>query len=61
VVGDQDVLAEDLLFQRGAGVRVDVPVQAQVPGLLAQQLPGDDAADPGLAGDGGDLGLDLVA
>ena len=29
-------------------------------GCVAGQLPGDDAADPGLAGDGLDLGLDLV-
>ena len=60
VIGDQDVLAEDLLFQRGAGVRVDAPGQAQVLGLVAGQLPGDDPADPGLGGDRLDLGGDLV-
>ena len=49
VAGDQHVLAEDLFLQRGAGVRVDLPGQPQVPGLLAGQFPGDDAAGPGLA------------
>jgi hypothetical protein len=39
---------------------VDAPGQAQVPGLVAGQLPGDDAADPGLGGDRLDLGGDLV-
>ena len=39
VAGDQHVLAEDLLFQRGAGDRVDVPGQPQVLGLVAGQFP----------------------
>ena len=39
---------------------VDAPGQAQVLGLVAGQLPGDDAADPGLGGDRLDLGVDLV-
>ena len=47
VVGDQDVLAEDLFFQGGAGGGVDAPGQAEVFGVVAGQLPGDDAADPG--------------
>ena len=60
VIGDQHVLAEDLLFQRGAGAGVDAPGQAQVFGLVAGQLPGDDPPHPGLAGDLLDLGLHLV-
>jgi hypothetical protein len=60
VADDQDVLAEEFFFQRGPGVRVDAPGQAQVLGLVAGQLPGDDAADPGLGGDRLDLGGDLV-
>ena len=32
VAGDQDVLAEDLLFQRGAGLLVDVPGQPEAAG-----------------------------
>jgi hypothetical protein len=60
VAGDQDVLAEEFFFQRGPGVRVDAPGQAQVLGLVAGQLPGDDAADPGLGSDRLDLGGDLV-
>ena len=51
VIGDQHVLAEDFLFQRGAGGRVDGPGQPQVLRLVAGQLPGDDAADRGPAGD----------
>ena len=35
VAGDQHVLAEEFLFQRGAGVLVDAPGQAQVFGLVA--------------------------
>jgi hypothetical protein len=61
VVSDQDMLAEDLLLQGGAGVRVDLPGQPQVLGLLAGQFPGDDAADPGLGGDRLDLGGDFLA
>src|SRR5882724_10176297 len=60
VIGDQDVLAEDFLFQRGAGGRVDGPGQAQVLWLVAVELPGDDAADPGLAGDRLDRGLHFL-
>ena len=60
VAGDQDVLAEDLLFQGCAGEGIDVPGQAQVPGLVSGQFPCDDAPDPGLGGDRLDLGLDLV-
>jgi len=59
VIGDQHVLAEDFLFQRGAGGRVDGPGQAQVLWLVAVELPGDDAADPGLAGDRLDLRFDF--
>ena len=58
VVGDQDVLAEDLLFQRGAPGHVDGPGQPQVAGGIPGQLPGDDAADPGVMGDLGDLRFD---
>jgi len=60
VAGDQDVLAEDLLFEGGAGVLVDVPGQAQVFRLFSGQVPADDAAHPRFCGDGGDLGLDFV-
>ena len=60
VVGDQDVLAEDLFFQPGAGGRVDAPGKPQVFGLAAGELPGDDPPHPGLAGDLLDLSLDLV-
>jgi hypothetical protein len=42
VAGDQHVLAEQLFFQRGAGIRVDAPGQAQVFGLVAGQFPADD-------------------
>src|SRR6266498_2259791 len=35
VVGDQHVLAEDLLFQGGARVLVDAPGQAEVFGVVA--------------------------
>ena len=34
MVGDQHVLAEHVLFQGGAGVRVDAPGEPQVLGLL---------------------------
>ena len=47
MAGDQHVLAEDFFFQRRAGSGVDAPGQPQDLGLLAVQLPGDDAADPG--------------
>src|SRR6266568_4151893 len=60
VIGDQHVLAEDLLFEGGAGTGVYGPRQAQVFGLVTVQVPGDDSPDPGLAGDLLDLGLDLV-
>ena len=60
LIGDQDVLAEDLLFERGAGLLVDVPGKAQVPGPVAGQFPADDAPDPGLGGDRLDLGGHLV-
>src|ERR1035438_1198190 len=55
VAGDEHVLAEDLLFQPGAGGGVLPPGQAQVFRLVTGQLPGDDAAGPGLGG--GRLGL----
>ena len=55
MIGDQHVLAEDLLFQGGTRVLVDGPGEPQVPGFLAGQLPGDDAPDPGIAGYLGDL------
>ena len=50
MVGDQHVLAEQFLFQGGAGVWVDAPGEPQVLGLLAVQLPGDDPADPRACG-----------
>jgi hypothetical protein len=56
VVGDQDVLAEDLLFQGGAGACVDAPGKPQVPGLFPGELPADHPAHPWFAGDRGDLG-----
>ena len=61
VVGDQDVLAEDLFFQGGAGGGVDVPGEPVVFGGVSGQLPGDDAARPGVVQDLADLGFDLVA
>jgi hypothetical protein len=61
VVGDQDVLAEDLFFQGGAGGRDDVPGEPVVLGGVSGQLPGDDAARPGVVQDPGDLGFDLLA
>ena len=61
MIGDEHVLAEQLLFEGGASVLVDGPGEAQVAGFFSVQLPGDDPPDPGLAGDRGDLGLDLVA
>ncbi len=61
VVGDQDVLAEDLFFQGGAGGGVDVPGEPVVLGGVSGQLPGDDAARPGVMQDPGDLGFDLLA
>ena len=60
VIGDQHVLAEDLILQRGAGIGVDVPGQAQVLGLGPGQVPEDDAPHPRLGRDRGDLGFDLV-
>ena len=59
VVGDQDVLAEDLFFQGGAGGRVDVPGEPVVLGGVSGQLPGDDAARPGVVQDRADLGFHL--
>ena len=61
MIGDEHVLAGQFLFQGGAGVLVDAPGKAQVPGLPAVQLPGDHLPDPGFPGDGLDLGLDLLA
>ena len=61
VVGDQDVLAEDLFFQGGAGAGVDVQGEPVVFGGVSGQLPGDDAARPGVVQDLADLGSDLVA
>src|SRR5712691_952570 len=61
VVGDQDVLAEDLFCQGGAGGGVDVPGEAVVLGGVSGQLPGDDAARPGVVQDLADLGFDLLA
>src|SRR5260221_899260 len=60
VAGDQDVFAEQFLFQGGAGCLVDGPGQAQAGGLVTVQLPGDDAPHPGLAGNCLDLGFDLA-
>src|SRR5258708_4737051 len=57
----QDVLAEDLFFQGGAGAGVDVPGEAVVFGGVSGQLPGDDAARPGVMQDLADLGFDLRA
>ena len=59
VVGDQDVLAEDIFFQGGAGAGVDVPGEAVVLGGISGQLPGDDAVRPGVVQDLADLGFDL--
>jgi len=42
VAGDQDVLAEELVFEGSAGGGVDVPGEAVALGALAVQLPGDD-------------------
>src|SRR5712691_12175799 len=61
VVCDEDVLAEDLFFQGGAGGGVDVPGEAVVLGGVSGQLPGDDAARPGVVQDLADLGFDLLA
>ena len=61
VAGNQDMLAEDLVFQRLAGVLVDPPGQPQIPGLVSGQFPADDTADPRLGGDGLDPGRDFVA
>ena len=61
VVGDQDVLAEDLFFQGGAGAGVDVPGEAVVLRGISGQLPGDDAVRPGVVQDFADLGFDLLA
>src|SRR5258706_8588782 len=58
VIGDQDMLAEQVLFQGGAGAGVDAPGEPQVLGLAAVELPGDHAPHPGLAGD---RGFDLAA
>src|ERR1017187_4813773 len=60
VIGDEHVLAEELLFQGCAGIGVDAPGQAQVFRLLAGELPGDYPAEPGFPDDRGDLGLGLV-
>ena len=60
VAGDEHVLAEDLLFEGGAGVRVGAPGQAEVFRLVPGQFPSDDAAYPRLGGDRGDLGFDFV-
>src|SRR5258708_2487911 len=60
VAGDQDVLAEDLLFQRGAGLLVHVPGKPQVFRLLAGQFRADDAPHPRLCRDRGDFRLDFV-
>src|SRR5512147_1588901 len=59
VVADQDVLAEQLVLQPGASIRVDGPGQAQLGGLVTGQVPPDDAPDPGVLGEGGDVLLDL--
>jgi hypothetical protein len=63
VVGDQDPLAEDLVFQAVAGVGVDVPGQMKVGGVGAGQVPGQAPFDPGVFADRADLGGDgfLVA
>ena len=60
VAGDQHVLAENLLFEGGAGVRVDAPGKPQVLRLVSGEFPGDDAAGPGFCGDRLDLGGDLL-
>jgi hypothetical protein len=56
VVGDQDPFAEDLVFQGGPGVFVDVPGQVQIGGGVAGQIPGQDPPDPGIFADPADLG-----
>ncbi len=59
VVGDQHVLAEDLLLQGSAGARVDAPGELVVFGGVSGQLPGDNAACPGVVQDLADLGFHL--
>src|SRR5258707_2993384 len=61
VVCDQDVLAEDLFFQGGAGAGVDVPGEAVVLWGGFRQPASDDAARPGVMPDLADLGLDPPA
>src|SRR5258708_4693016 len=61
VVCDQDVLAEDLFFQGGAGAGVDVPGEAVGFWAAPGPLPGADAAAPGVMPDLADLGFDLRA
>src|ERR1019366_5628794 len=60
VAGDQHMLAEDFLFQGGTGFWVHGPGQAQIPGLVTIELPGDDTTGPGLVGDLLDLGFHLI-
>src|SRR6266702_4780623 len=59
MIGDQDMLAEDLLFERGVAILVDVPGEPVVFGGVSGQLPGDDAAGPGVVQDLYDHGFDL--
>ena len=60
VIGNEHVLAEQLVFQGGARVLVDAPGKAQVLGLPAVQLPGDHPPHPGPCGDLPDFGFDLL-
>src|SRR5664279_6078628 len=58
VVGEQDPFAEHLVFQCPSSVTVDVPGEPVLGGGVAGQVAVDDAAQPRVVGDGGDLGLD---
>ena len=61
VVGDQDTFAEDLGFQVGAGLVVDVEGEPVLGWGVSGQGDADDAPDPGVVDDPFDVGADLVA
>ena len=58
MVGEQDPFAEHLVFQGSAVAGVDAPAQPVLGGGVAGQFAVDDAAQPRVVGEGGDLGLD---
>src|SRR5664279_6448281 len=58
VVGEQDPFAEHLVGEGSAVAGVDAPGEPVLGGGVAGQLDVDDAAQPRVVGDGGDLGLD---